>query len=54
MILAKKGNVSFSKVNYREMAPRVGLDPFGMGDDMQTFAPRSYSNLLIQRASAGS
>jgi len=38
MILAEKGlNVSFSKVKYREMAPRVGLDPYGSGSDMQTF-----------------
>jgi hypothetical protein len=38
MILAEKGlNVSFFKVKYREMAPRVGLDPLGTGNDMQTF-----------------
>jgi hypothetical protein len=38
MISAAKGlNVSFSKVKYREIAPIVGLHPFGMGNDMQTF-----------------
>jgi hypothetical protein len=38
MILAEKGlSVSFSKVKYRDMAPRVGLNSFGAGNDMQTF-----------------
>ncbi|KAF8697211.1 hypothetical protein AX14_001424 [Amanita brunnescens Koide BX004] len=30
-------NVSFSKVAYRDIAPRVGLDPLLKGNDMQTF-----------------
>ena len=30
-------NISFSKVAYRDIAPRVGLDPLLKGNDMQTF-----------------
>ena len=30
-------NVSFSKVKYRDIAPRVGLDPTSGGRDMKTF-----------------
>ena len=30
-------NVSFSKVKYRDIAPRVGLVPFLEGRDMKTF-----------------
>ena len=38
MGLLEKGlDVSFSKVTYRDIAPRVGLDPLLKGNDMQTF-----------------
>jgi hypothetical protein len=38
MILAERRlNVSFSKVKYHEMAPKVGLFPFRGCDDMGTF-----------------
>jgi len=38
MTLPEKGlDVSFSKVKYREIAPRIGLDPAARGNDMKTF-----------------
>ena len=38
VILLEKGlNVSFSKVKYNDIAPRVGLDPTSKGDVMGTF-----------------
>ena len=38
MGLLEKGlDVSFSKITYRAIAPRVGLDPLLTGNDMQTF-----------------
>ena len=36
-LLAKGLNVSFSDVAYRDIAPRVGLDPSLKGNDMQVF-----------------
>jgi len=51
-LLAKGPDVSFSKVAYRDIAPRVGLDPLLKGNDMQTFdivmnqygEPRDHKN----------
>ena len=38
LFFVEKGlNISFSKVKYRDIAPRVGLDPFLGGRDMKTF-----------------
>lgn len=38
LLLQAKGlDVSFSKVHYRDIAPRVGLDPLLKGNDMQAF-----------------
>jgi len=38
LLLQEKGlDVSFSKVAYRDIAPRVGLDPLLKGNDMQAF-----------------
>ena len=38
MILAERGlNVSFSRVKYRDIAPRVDLDPSLAGNDMPQF-----------------
>jgi hypothetical protein len=36
-LVAKGLDVRFSKVAYRDIAPRVGLDPLLKGNDMQTF-----------------
>ena len=36
-LVAKGLDVSFSKVAYRDIAPRVGLDPLLKGNDMQAF-----------------
>ena len=36
-LLAKGLDVSFSKVTYRDIAPRVGLDNLLKGNDMHTF-----------------
>jgi hypothetical protein len=47
-------NVSFSKVKYRDIAPLVGLDPYGAGGDMTTFnlyrarMPTSLFKKIIQ------
>jgi hypothetical protein len=36
-LVAKGLDVSFSKVTYRDIAPRVGLDPLLKSNDMQVF-----------------
>ena len=41
MVLAHKVDASFSKVEYREIAPKVGLDPIKQGDDIPTFEMQS-------------
>ncbi len=37
MAIAHRIDASFSKVEYREIAPKVGLDPMKGGDDIPTF-----------------